>query len=163
MAKKRQVERGPTKVCSEDYGVTSIVSWGGGRHQARHKPCEQCPWRMDVPTGVFPAEAFRASAPTAYDAAMPTFACHMSGAEKPATCAGFLLRHAAHNLGVRLSLHGQRVDLDRISHGGCPVYPDYREMAVANGVARDDEVLRQVRGPDDEWDHTERCWRARKP
>lgn len=143
---KREVEIGETKIASADYGVTSITTRGAKRQAARRQPCEQCPWRMDVPTEVFPPEAFRISAPTAYDAAMSTFACHMSGAEKPATCAGFLVRHAVHNLAVRFSLHGERIDLDKITDGGFPIYPTYREMAVANGVAPDDPVLAPVRG-----------------
>jgi len=138
-----------TKIASDEYGVTSIETSGGRKHVARKTPCEQCPWREDVPTGVFPAEAYRHSAHTAYDAAMSTFACHMAGAQHPATCAGFLLRHGAHNLSVRIALSGERIDLDKISDGGFPIYETYRDMAVANGVDPDDPVLKPVRGNDE--------------
>lgn len=134
-----------TRVCSQDYGVTSIVTEGRNKHVARHKPCEQCPWRKDVPTGVFPEQAYRESAPTSYDMAQSTFACHMSGAENPATCAGFLLRHADNNLSVRLSLMTGRIDLTKIGDGGYPIYESYREMAIANGVDKDDPCLVPVR------------------
>ena len=105
---KRKVTIGKTRVCSPEYGVTTLTTSGGSAHITRLKPCEQCPWRKDVPTGRFPAQAYRESAPTAYDAAFSTFACHMSGSAAPATCAGFLLRHATHNLAVRLLEKGTR-------------------------------------------------------
>lgn len=137
---------GETRPCGQgadggEFGVTTVTS-DLGLH--RREPCAQCPWRMDVPTGVFPAQAFRESAHTAYDAAMETFACHMSGKDKPATCAGFLLRHSVNNLQVRM-----RTWLDKpIGAISCkvPIYPTYREMAIANGVEPDDPVLRPIRG-----------------
>jgi hypothetical protein len=113
---------------------------------------------MDVQTGVFPAEAFRESASTAYDGAIKTFGCHMNKSTAVATCAGFLLRHADNNIGIRLSLTGERIDLDAVEDGGFPVYPSYREMAIANGVSADDPVLRQVRSNTDVWDRVERKW-----
>jgi hypothetical protein len=158
---KRTVTIIDTKVCSDEYGVSQVVTSGGSRHAHRRQPCAECPWRKDVPTGVFPAKAFETSAHTAYDGAMETFACHMSGAAKASVCAGFLLRHSENNIGIRLSLFKERIELDTIHDGGLPVYETYREMAVANGVPADDPILRQVRGNDDVWDHLERRWRAR--
>jgi hypothetical protein len=143
---KRTTKIGKTTVCSKDYGVTKIVSSGGSHHVHRASPCEQCPWRMDVPTGVFPPKAYQASAPTAYDAALSTFACHMSGKDNPATCAGFLMRHGVHNLAVRLSRAEDRIDLDNVSDGGLPLYPTYREMAIANGVSPMAPCLKPIRG-----------------
>lgn len=143
---KRVVEIQDTKVCSDEYGVTTVVSRGGGKHERCVKPCEQCPWREDVPTGIFPPEAYRTSAPTSYDMSERTFACHMSGASTPRTCAGFLIRHGHHNLSVRLSAMTGRIHLDEVTDGGYPLYPSYREMAIANGVDADDPVLIAVRG-----------------
>jgi len=51
-------------------------------------------------------EVFRISANTAYDMALLTFACHSTGKRAPATCAGFLLRGADHNL--KISPHTRR-------------------------------------------------------
>jgi hypothetical protein len=113
---------------------------------------------MDVPAGVFPPDAFRESAPTAYDGAIKTFGCHMNKVPATATCAGFLLRHGENNIGVRLSISGDRINLDEIEDGGVPIYPSYREMAISNGVAADDPVLDEVRGNDDVWDHAARKW-----
>lgn len=142
---KRRVIIEGTKPCGEVFGVTSLRSTGGSTHAHRKTPCEECPWRMDVPTGVFPAEAFRTSAPTAYDAAQSMFACHMAGLAA-ATCAGFLLRHDENNLAVRLSrAFGKLPPGDVVSDGGFPVYPSYRDMAIANGVGADEEVLRPIR------------------
>ena len=123
------------------YGVTTVE---GGRASYRREPCAQCPWRRDVPTGAFPAEAFRISANTAYDMSTHQFACHMSGADKPATCAGFLLRGAAHNLSVRLALSDGRIDPAQLRETS-PLYDSYREMAEANGVAPDDPALAKCR------------------
>lgn len=156
--KKRIVTVGETKVCSEEFGVTTVESSGAGTHVHRRKPCRECPWRKDSPTGVFPADAFRTSAPSAYDGAMSTFGCHMNKTSAPATCAGFLLRHGENNIGVRFALMRERIELSDIEDGGFPVYESYREMAVANGVPADDPVLQQVRANDDVWDHEQRKW-----
>lgn len=120
------------------------------RFHHRREPCEQCPWRADLPTGVFPASAFWKSADTAYDMALNTFACHMSGLEKPATCAGFLLRGADHNIGVRFAILHGRYDPGDVGDGGFPLYRSYRAMAVANGMAPDDERLAPCRGVDED-------------
>ncbi len=128
------------KPASPDHEVASVV----GEATYRRQPCEQCPWRRDLPTGVFPAEAFRISAHTAYDAAMEQFACHVSGKDKMATCAGFLLANAANNLGVRLKKSCDRIDPSEIS-SPYPLYDSYRAMAVANGVDQDDPVLAPCR------------------
>jgi len=117
------------------------VEGGGGSY--RRKPCRNCPWRVDA-VGEFPAEAFRHSAPTSYDMAQNTFACHQSGKDKPATCAGFLLRGADHNLAVRLKrMKGQR--FDDVTDGGHELHDSYRAMAIANGVPADDPVLAPCR------------------
>jgi hypothetical protein len=113
---------------------------------------------MDVAVGEFPAHAFRESAHTAYDGAMETFGCHMSGSKRPQTCAGFLLRHGENNNGVRLAAVVRRFDPSEVTDGGKPIYPSYREMAVANGVSEDDPVLAGVRAEGDEWDHVGRRW-----
>lgn len=108
----------------------------------RKKPCDECPWRSDLPTGVFPPEAFRISAHTSYDMADTTFACHMQGKENPATCAGFLLR-SDHNLAVRMALANGK--LKPLEEPGVPLYDSYRQMAEANGVAPDDPILERSR------------------
>lgn len=125
----------------ERHQVLSLEG-GGGAYMRR--PCADCPWRKDA-VGVFPAEAFRVSASTAYDMADATFGCHSAGRETPATCAGFLLRGGEHSLRVRLGLMTGTLDLDRVSDGGLDLHDDYVEMAVANGVDRDDPVLRPCR------------------
>ncbi len=117
------------------------VSGGGGAY--RKKPCEQCPWRVDN-TGSFPASAFAHSARTAYDMSNHTFACHMSGPDKPAICAGFLLRGSDHNMSVRIG-YMQRTIQNDFEEGDAPLFESYRAMAVANGVDPDDERLQPCR------------------
>jgi hypothetical protein len=143
--------RGPTRRVSADFAVTTVFTSDAPVHRVRAEPCAECPFRMDVPTGVFPPDAFRESAPTAYDAALSTFGCHMSKMSAPATCAGFLKLHSENNLMVRMSLLSGRIDLTAVSDGGYPLYATYREMAVANGVPADDPCLRPVRGNGETW------------
>jgi hypothetical protein len=122
------------------HAVITVVTSGRMRAAYRKTPCAQCPWRTDQ-VGCFPAQAFRISAPTAYDAAMSIFGCHMSERTAPATCAGFLLSEGAiHNLLVRIGMACRGLDLDRV-RSAVPLFPTYRLMAIANGVAPDDPAL----------------------
>ncbi|RMA56482.1 hypothetical protein C8C96_4899 [Acidovorax sp. 100] len=123
----------------EDHQVVSVA---GGSGSYRRTPCPNCPWRIDA-VGEFPAEAFRHSARTAYDMAKESFACHASGSDKPATCAGFLLRGADHNLGIRL--RRMKDELMEVCDGGHELHENYRAMAIANGVPADDPVLAACR------------------
>jgi hypothetical protein len=123
-----------------DHQVLQVV---GGPGVYRREPCGGCPWRVDQ-TGAFPAEAFRHSANTAHNMAQETFACHESGAGKPAICAGFLLRGAVHNLMVRLKFVKGELR-DDVRDGGHALHANYRAMAVANGVPPDDPALAECR------------------
>lgn len=126
----------------EDHQVITVVS--DTPHGYRRKPCSTCPWRVDA-VGEFPAEAFRHSASTAYDMAGNEFACHQSGKDKPATCAGYLLRGARHNMTTRLKAMSGKIDFSSITDDGLELFENYREMAEANGVSPSDPVLRQCR------------------
>jgi hypothetical protein len=120
-----------------------VVTVVGGQGVYRRKPCKDCPWRKDA-VGEFPAEAFRHSANTAYDMSQHTFACHQMGAKKPGICAGFLLKGSDHNLAVRLK-RMQGLIGDDVQDGGHELFENYRAMAVANGVAADEDVLQPCR------------------
>lgn len=136
---KRKITVVGVRPAGPDHQVVSL-SGGGGSY--RKTPCGGCPWRIDQ-TGQFPAEAFVHSARTSYDMSQHQFSCHESGAKKPATCAGFLLRGADHNLSVRMQrLRGRMLD---VQDGGHALHEGYREMAVANGVKADHEALRDCR------------------
>lgn len=113
-----------------------VVTVQGGKGSYRKTPCRGCPW-VKANDGTFPAEAFVHSAPTSYDMAKSRFGCHESGASKPATCAGFLLRGSDHNLAVRLDLLNGRINLDELSDGGRELHDNYSAMAIANGVPKD--------------------------
>lgn len=135
MATITQIRPAGTNERGEDHQVVTVE---GGKSSYRRKPCSTCPWRLDA-VGEFPAEAFRHSASTAYDLATNTFACHESGADRPAACAGFLLRGADHNLAVRLQrIRGECLD---VTDGGHQLHENYRAMAIANGVPPEDPVL----------------------
>lgn len=122
-----------------------VVTIKGARRLYRREPCPTCPWRTDA-VGEFPAEAFRHSANTAHDASRNVFSCHTSGAEKPAACAGFLLRNSANNLAVRVMQVQGDLDMAEVHDGGHELFESYREMAVANGVPADDPALAPCRG-----------------
>jgi hypothetical protein len=133
-----------------DHEVLSVEGVG---EAYRRRPCggevstperPGCPWRVDA-VGRFPAEAFAHSATTAYDLSDRVFACHESGAARPATCAGFLLRGADHNLAVRVRAARGRLDLAQVHDGGHELHHDYRAMAEANGVHPDDPRLAPCR------------------
>lgn len=129
-----------TRAAGDLHQVVTVV---GGRGSYRKKPCKTCPWKTNM-VGEFPAEAFRHSANTAYDMADHMFACHESGSEKPAVCAGFLLRGADHNLTVRLARMQGRIKNDVVD-GGEDLFENYRAMAVANGVGETEEILAPCR------------------
>lgn len=135
MSKKQAVV---TRIRGADAN-NQVVTVEGGKGSYRRQPCAKCPWRLDA-KGEFPSEAFRHSAGTAYDMAQHTFGCHEAGAKRPATCAGFLLRGAGHNLAVRLGFMTGRFKGDVVD-GGHQLYENYRAMAIANGVAADDASL----------------------
>ncbi len=113
--------------------------------RAPKKPCAECPWRRDVPTGRFPPERYLALAGTAYDMADRLFACHKSTEDDPIACAGFVLRGGTHNLSLRLAYSRGDIQRDSVTDGGYALFEDYREMAIANGVPRHDPALRHCR------------------
>lgn len=127
-----------TRMAGRDYAVVTVE--GGRGDQYRRVPCPTCPWRTDA-VGVFPAEAFRHSAPVSYDMSRRIFACHESGTKAPATCAGFLLRNAHHNLVVRMKLIRELIDYSQIHDGGFELFASYQDMAVGNGVDPTDPAL----------------------
>lgn len=130
------------------WGVSTLQSDRTNGKWHCTKPCADCPWRKDAPIGRFPAEAFRLSAKTAYDASDRTFACHMAGSIEPKTCAGFLLSNSVNNLAVRVAMLKGQYNPDDVS-SDVPLYESYREMAIANGVPEDDPMIAPCRA---DWD-----------
>ena len=129
-----------------DYGVVRINR--DTPATIRRKPCPTCPWRKDALTGAFPAEAFRSSASTAYDASLTTFSCHESGAKKNAICAGFILANSENNMAMRIKfMNGQKIDVSNPEE--VELYESYRAMAIANGVNPGDPRIAPCRGDDE--------------
>ncbi len=129
-----------TRQAGEDH---QVLTTQGGKGGYCKKPCLDCPWRKDA-TGVFPPEAFRHSARTAYDIAEHTFACHQAGPENPKLCAGFLLRGADNNLSVRMKRMAGKIQ-DDVTDAGHELHASYRDMAITNGVDPEDPVLAKCR------------------
>jgi hypothetical protein len=144
------------------HQVVTIEATGRDALWHRRQPCAECPWRKDAPLKAFPASAYRHSARTSYDMGQSVFACHMSGAEKSATCAGFLLVGAQHNMLVRLAMLDGRYDPGAVSANGVALYESYRQMAIANGVDPDDPALAPCRGVDEDWSKLRRMNRHEK-
>ncbi len=133
------------RLAGSDHAVLTVE---GGGHRYRREVCPTCPWRLDA-IGEFPAEAFRHSANTGTDGAKlltvgideasRTFGCHASGADKPAMCAGYILR-GSDGIGWRLANAMGKFD-PKLVRETVPLFDSYFEMAVANGVPPDDPAL----------------------
>lgn len=134
-----------SRQADENNRVVTVEGANGGY---RRRPCGPCPWKVEN-AGSFPAEAFRISAETAYDASFHMFACHEAGVERTKVCAGFLLQNAANNVGVRIAQATGRIDLTQVENPGNVLFSSYREMAVANGVDPEDPALSPCRGDDE--------------
>lgn len=115
---------------------------GGPRPLAhRHRPCSECPWRVDVASGRFGPERFaaleethgRPGAEAPLDA--PLFACHKSREGADLACAGFLAVEGRHHLGVRLAVIQRRLPVAALQPGSDwpELYRDYESMSTANG------------------------------
>lgn len=140
---KRAVKIVKETPADHNHQVVTLMTSGADTMVHRKQPCPNCPWRKDA-VGEFPSEAFRISAHTAYNMAQETFACHSAGKKRPATCAGFLLRGADHNLSVRMAYVTGRLS-DDFHDGGHELFDGYREMAIANGVEQDDPIIAPCR------------------
>lgn len=134
----------------KEYGVTRSIG-KKEKKLIRKKPCRTCPWRKDAQRGRFPADAFRSSASTAYDGSLTTFSCHESGAEKPATCAGFILANSENNMAVRILMMKGDLSPDSVANPeDLELYDSYREMAIANGVDPEDPRLAPCRSDNED-------------
>lgn len=140
MTQERKPRVARIRPAGENHQVVTVLTEGHGTDNYQRRPCRTCPWRKDA-VGEFPAEAFRHSAGTCKDMSMTTFACHSAGGDNPQTCAGFLLSTGAdHNMQVRLQ-RIRRGALEEVNADGLEMFPNYREMAEANGVDPADPVL----------------------
>ncbi|MFF3256992.1 DUF6283 family protein [Actinacidiphila glaucinigra] len=113
-------------------------------------PCNECPWRLDVPPGQFPPERFeqlRATSvqpdprtdPDAYQAAaigqQDKFGCHKGapGSGEDLACAGWLAVAGTQNLSVRIAVITGGLPADVLTPGADwpPLYGSYDAMAAA--------------------------------
>lgn len=112
-----------TQRCQKDtsFGATST--------------CDACPWRRDVPTGLFPPERFESlRASIEQDLGNPMFACHKSPEGKEFACVGYLMSDdSLQNVQVRIATAQGRIDRDALTAKG-PLFETFDAMARANGV-----------------------------
>jgi hypothetical protein len=101
-------------------------------------PCNECPWRKDVPPGKFPEERYEALKSTVQQGfGQPLFACHKSKEGEPLCCAGYLLVEGSANFGVRIACITGKLDMSKL-HCEAELYASYKEMAEANGCYVED-------------------------
>lgn len=109
--------------------------------ETRKRPCDQCPWRRDVPAGQFPAERYvklrettgERGAEAAFDA--PLFGCHKSTDEHELPCAGWLAAVGYDSIRVRMLLAAGEIPMEAMDPGDDwpPLFDSYREMAATQG------------------------------
>jgi len=103
------------------------------------RPCAECPWRVDVEPGQFPAHRYDALQGTVGAAGLeapigaPMFACHVSTEGRERACAGWLAVAGRDHLGVRVVVAVGRIPAGALDPGaGWPeLHRDYGEMVAA--------------------------------
>ncbi|WP_232530486.1 MULTISPECIES: DUF6283 family protein [Mycobacteriaceae] len=114
------------------------------------QPCASCPYRRDVPSGIWAAEEY-AKLP-AYDADTPfqpphLFLCHQTSADNPRArvCAGWVGCHGSDLLALRLAaargiIDGTELDINRTT--------DTSVALFSSGADAADHGLRDIDTPD---------------
>lgn len=112
------------------------------------QPCVSCPYRRDVPSGIWAAEEYAKL--RAYDADTPfqpphLFLCHQTGADHPRVrvCAGWVGCHGSDLLALRLAaargiVDGTELDINRTTTAVPP---------FSSGAAAADHGLRDIDAP----------------
>lgn len=109
------------------------------------RPCTECPWRLDQPTGRFPAARYEQLRATSggpgreVSLGGPIFACHKTVEGRDLACAGWLAVCGAQHLGIRWAVATGRLPAGALEPGDRwpPLYPDYEAFSVANGAVPD--------------------------
>jgi hypothetical protein len=105
----------------------------------RKRPCAECPWVRDTPSGQFPAERYVALRHTTGDPGReaylgaPMFACHKSTEANTMPCAGWLASVGYESLTVRMLLISGEIPKDAMQPGDDwpELFESYPEMAEA--------------------------------
>lgn len=104
------------------------------------RPCQSCPYRRDVPSGLWDAEEY-AKLPL-YD--LPTgeqpgglFQCHQNGAhdDRARVCAGWVGCHGFELLALRLAVSGRRLDPSVLDYTTTVPLFDSGAQAALHGMA----------------------------
>lgn len=109
------------------------------------KPCDSCPYRRDVPSGVWSANEYakllRYDGDTAYQP-IELFQCHQHGPDdpRPRVCAGWTATHGAEDLlSVRVAVSMGRLEPEVFDYRtDVPVFESGTEAAM-HGVAEIDD------------------------
>lgn len=102
-----------------------------------NRQCAECPWRKDVPTGVFPPERFDALRSSVEQGFGRMFACHKSPEENKKACVGYVMNQVSgegagpQNFNLRLALSTGKIEPEKMTLTG-PQYESYEEMVEVN-------------------------------
>lgn len=108
--------------------------------RCRRAPCDECPWRRDVPEGLYPVIPSTAAAVQGGPGAeapmdAPIVACHKSPEGDDLPCAGWLAVAGVDHLGVRLAVAQGRIPPEALRPGeDWPELVDsFAEMVARHG------------------------------
>lgn len=112
------------------------------------RPCESCPYRQDVPSGVWSAEEYdkleEYDQPT-HAQPMNLFQCHQNGADdaQARLCAGWVATHGERLLSLRIAVSMNRVPADVMDY-------ETDVPCFESGTAAADHGRRDIDFPSDE-------------
>lgn len=111
------------------------------------RPCDECPWRLDVASGSFERERWDALRCTSHNErsgsanlGSPMFACHKTPETQERACAGWLAVEGASHVGVRLAVIDRRMPSDALVPGdGWPSLHESFASAAATDLGEEYE------------------------
>jgi len=120
------------------------------------RPCKTCPYRKDVPVGVWDPVEFQNLLEQDARQFGRMFDCHGEIAKQPADrelCAGWLLdqqRRGLPSIALRMAVISDpaiRDQLERVDGEGIELYSSIERMCAANGVAPDGRIVKRLPFP----------------
>ena len=118
-------------------------------HAIQRSPCKSCPYRKDVPSGVWHASEYGKLIPydkDTFEQPMRVFMCHQ---QDGSLCRGWLDCHGDQLLALRLGLSMGTLDADAVNNALCegpatPVFASGQE-AASHGLAQVQRPTKKAR------------------
>ena len=102
----------------------------------RHRPCGNCPWRVDAPRKYWDPSHFAAIAQHCRGDGMGLMDCHKSTPDTRTICAGWAAVEGHAALGLRIAPILGQYDPSGLDTSGLALYPSFDAMLAANGCAK---------------------------